>query len=589
MSPESATLDRLEESASAAREAGPIGRRSPHPVWFGIGSGLALWAAFPPAEWHGFAWVALVPLFLLVRSTRVAWAYVSAGVGGLIFWLLVTEWVRLTDPAAWPAWILMAAVLAIFWPLFLGLARWGVGRLGLPMMIAAPVVWVALEYVRAYFMTGFPWYYLAHTQFRRLEMIQISDFAGAWGVSLLIAASNACIVELLQVPLLRPAPTGPRLPPAQIARLAVIGTALVFTYGYGAYRIRTAEFTPGPTVALLQSNLIQTMNSGRDPNATTLYYVGLVERAAASGKKLDLAVWPETSYPFGFVEIEPKLNLDELDAQVKELGPDGRAADWIAKRDSVSEHLHAVTDRILGAPMMVGTVVYDFRVGGRNRYNAAVLFEPGESTVQAYRKMHLVPFGEYVPLIRTFPWLTYLTPYRGSRTPSLSFGERPAWLDQGPWRYAVAICFEDTLPQVVRPLIADVPDGRPPDVLVNQSNDGWFHDSTAEHVMHLACSVFRAVEHRIPLARSANTGISAVVDGNGRIVSQLETGTEAAMIDGVLIENVPLDPRSGLYTRWGDWLPIGCLAITLGGLPLGRLRRFRDRSGSRSSAPASAS
>lgn len=577
MTPETLTMARPEVTARDEANAKPWRQRIPHPLWLGLGSGLALWLAFPPAEWHGLVWCALVPLLLLVRSERKVAAYCGAWLGGLVFWLLATEWVRLTDPDAWPAWLLMAVVLSGFWPLTLALTRLGVLRLGLPLPIAAPIVWVALEYIRAYVLTGFPWYYLAHTQFRQIELIQISDFAGAWGVSFLIAMVNACLVDAVQLPLFRPTAKGPKLRTSQLVRFGSVIAALMFALVYGVYRVRSAAFVDGPTVALMQSNLIQSLNTGRDPNETSQYFTGLVERAMATGRKLDLVVWPETSYPFGYVTIDPALDPTELDRQVRELDPDSTGAEWIAKRDSVDGHLHGIVNELLRAPMLVGTVVYEFRQKGRARYNSAVLFEPGKSEVQQYHKMHLVPFGEYVPLIETFPWLTYLTPYRGSRTPSLHHGPKPTWIDIGKYRYAVAICFEDTLPQVVRPLIAEVPDGHVPDVLINQSNDGWFHDSAAEHVMHLACSVFRAVEHRVPLARATNTGYSALIDGNGRILAHLETGAEEKMIDGVLVETVPLDPREGLYTKVGDWFALGCLAITIGWLPLSRFRPAKPR------------
>ena len=105
----------------------------------------------------------------------------------------------------------MAVVLSLVWPAWLAIARVGVIRLGLPLMIAAPVVWVATEYVRAYMFTGFPWYYLAHTQYRHLPLIQIADFSGSLGLSLLMAVATAFVVDALTLPLLRPSPRGPRL------------------------------------------------------------------------------------------------------------------------------------------------------------------------------------------------------------------------------------------------------------------------------------------------------------------------------------------------------------------------------------------
>jgi apolipoprotein N-acyltransferase len=221
--------------------------------------------------------------------------------------------------------------------------------------------------------------------------------------------------------------------------------------------------------------------------------------------------------------------------------------------------------------MLVGSLTFDHRPSGYSRYNSALLFQPGSATVQAAFKLHLVPFGEYVPLIETFPWLTALTPYHGTHIPSLDPGTDPVWLSLGPYRVVTAICFEDTVPQVVRRYFREAQDGPHPDLLVNLSNDGWFRGSS-EHDMHLAVSVFRAVEHRVPLARAANMGVSAIVDGNGRVVASLPK-----LKEGVLAGVVPLDDRAGTYSTWGDWLGQSCLAVTIGLVPLAflypRLRR----------------
>ena len=122
------------------------------------------------------------------------------------------------------------------------------------------------------------------------------------------------------------------------------------------------------------------------------------------------------------------------------------------------------------------------------------------------------------------------------------------------------------MPHIVRRFFAGEVGSRPPDIVVNISNDGWFGHSS-EHEMHLAISVFRAVENRVPLARAANTGKSAIIDGNGNIVAKLETGVE-----GVLADTVPLDDRVSLYSMWGDWLGLTCLAITIGLIPMAIVR-----------------
>ena len=571
-------------SPSTAVEVAPgnaTGVRGRHPAVQAVASALILWSTFPPANWGWLVWAALVPLFLLVPSRRSARSlYFGAWVGGFAFWGLAIQWIRLTDSSAWLAWLAMALALSLFWPLFLALARLGVHRMRLPLMIAAPVVWVALEYVRAYVVTGFPWYYLAHSQYTVLPVIQVSDLTGSLGVSLLIAVVNAWLVDLFTLPLLRPTPQGARLTPAQTLRLVTVLLAVSATLGYGVFRLRTAEFRPGPRVALLQSGLVQSLKDSKDYDEIVALYRRLINRALSAAERPDLIVWPETSYPYGYVAIAPSLSRAELGRQLKAVSssstftPEFR----LQQRDSIAAELQGWTD-LVGVPMLVGSLTYDHRPGGLLKFNSAILFQPGSRSPQFANKMHLVPFGEYVPLIETFPWLTALTPYHGTHIPSLDRGRAPVWLTLGPYRLAAAICFEDTVPQVVRRFFSEAEDGRHPDILLNLSNDGWFHMSS-EHEMHLAVSIFRAVENRVPLARAANTGVSAIVDGNGRVLQSLPTSKDGKYLEDVVSGIVPLDGRAGLYSRWGDWLGQTCLAVTVGLIPLSFVYpKFRRRGG----------
>jgi apolipoprotein N-acyltransferase len=531
-----------------------------------VASALLLWLSFPPAGQWRLTWIALAPLFLLVKSSRSrASLYSGSWLGGLVFWLLAIHWVRLTDPTAWLAWLVMALFLSLWWPAFLALARLAVLGLRVPLMIAAPILWVGLEYLRAHVLTGFPWYYLAHAQHAVLPVIQIADLTGALGVSWLIALVNAWWVDLLTLPLFRPTSKGPRLARPQVARLAAVAGLVVATLGYGSLRLGTSSFRDGPRLALLQSNLEQRIKMTTEPRVfheNEALFRRLTERAARQSPPPDLIVWPETAYPYpGFGVIDPLLDASGLERMAKELDPEGTAAFWRGRVDLLSRHLHGWTDEVK-VPMLVGVVVHEFRPPGHSKYNSAVLFQPRVGAVQNYHKIHLVPFGEYVPLIDYFPWLTALTPYHGTRVPVLNFGKGPSWITLGPYRIATAICFEDSVPHVVRRFFSEVPDGHQPDLLINLSNDGWFHGSS-EHDMHLAVSVFRAVENRVPLARAVNTGISAFIDGNGRVLKTLPKLSE-----GVLSDVVRLDDRVSCYSSWGDWLGLSCLAVTIGLIPL---------------------
>lgn len=514
-----------------------------------LASAVLLWAAFPPTSIPWLAWVALVPLFLLVDSpARPRALFRGAWLGGFLFWMLAIEWIHIAEPGpeSWFAVTLMAAVLGLWWPAGLLMARAG-RRLGVPLWLALPLVWVAWEYARAYSLSGFPWYYLAHSQFRLVPMIQVADLAGAWGLSLVIALVNAVIADAILGGLdrRRPALAGPIL-----AVLIVLGTL-----GYGVYRLQSAAFRDGPRLALVQSNIKQERKNN-DPETVYFTYFRLVQQALAAGDRPDLIVWPETSYPYGYIVRDPALSDEDFASQARAIFEKNTVLNWTRKMDDIRNSLRTWVDKS-GVPMMIGTTFYDHSVAGLSKFNSAVLIEPNRPDIQAYHKMHLVPFGEYVPLLETIPAITMLTPYRGDYIPTLNFGPGPSWMDWHGLKVAVAICFEDSVPQVTRRFFAPPADERPTDLLINQSNDGWFYGSP-EHEMHLATSVFRAVEHRVPLVRAVNTGISALVDGDGRIRESLPATQE-----GILSVIVPLDDRSGPYSRGGDWLPQLCAALTL--------------------------
>ena len=193
--------------------------------------------------------------------------------------------------------------------------------------------------------------------------------------------------------------------------------------------------------------------------------------------------------------------------------------------------------------------------------------------VGRYDKCHLVPFGEYVPFAETFPWLHRLTPLPSSS----QAGEGPRSFDVGHWRYAPNICYENTLPHLVRRQVAELrAQDREPDVLVNLTNDGWFWGSS-ELDLHLACAVFRAVECRKPFLIAANTGFSAWIDSDGRLLAQ----GRRRDTDWIVAET-QIDSRTSWYSRMGDWPAGGCLAATLVVGILGIWSRWRPQRRARS-------
>jgi apolipoprotein N-acyltransferase len=234
--------------------------------------------------------------------------------------------------------------------------------------------------------------------------------------------------------------------------------------------------------------------------------------------------------------------------------------------------------------------------GVTRRFNSAALVDKHGKAAARYDKIHRVPFGEYVPLRDWLPFMNYFAPYDFDYSVTAGAGATqfplaPEAPDGKALSFGVVICYEDADPDITR--LNAGGDGRPPaDLLVNTSNDGWF-EGTSEHEQHLAVCRFRAVECRRPVVRAVNMGISALIDGNGRVLAPTQTGTadvpsgvgpepavaarwqvgphsetlpsgrwqEFKKVCGVLLATVPLDQRTSFYARSGDWLPWSCWGL----------------------------
>ncbi|MCA9118248.1 MAG: apolipoprotein N-acyltransferase, partial [Planctomycetaceae bacterium] len=436
-------------------------------------SAVLLWASFTPLDWAPLAWVSLVPLSLLIRSqARPRWMYAIAAICGVMQATVQLQWMRLGHPTMYVAWLALAVYMGLYWPVFAGLSRVAVHRLRLPLVLTVPVVWTGLEYLRGFLMTGFAWYYLGHTQYRWLDLIQISDLTGAWGVSFLVASASAAVAaampdawvaRLLRSPSavatsaaassvadssVAPGSTAVSGSASSFARRAVAaGFAVVLVamaLGYGAWRRNEAQFTAGPRVALVQGNF--TTQVKHDPGEAQRIFnehhrlTGLAVR-----EQPDLIVWPETMYRSPLLSASPDLS----DAELEQLSP-FPASVW---RSSATAQALALLARQSGAAMMIGVDAgtVDAEHGFRH-FNSAAFIRPDVGLTGRYDKIHRVPFGEYLPLRDELPWLASLTPFPPDY--GIAAGEKPAVFNDGRWSYAPVICFEDTVPQLVRQMMA---------------------------------------------------------------------------------------------------------------------------------------
>lgn len=559
------------------------------------------WASHFPLNWSWLAWVALVPLLALVRSpARPRRIYLAAWLCGLVFYLAATQWMRYADDSRMVLmWGGLATYCSLYVPLTIFLVRRLEARTRWPLTLTFPLVWTALEYLRAHFGTGFPWYFLAHTQHAQLWLIQISDLGGAYGVSFLVAAVNALAFEWLStLPRFRTLFTLPdrTLSPGHPLTTLPIQTAgvltlLVGTNVYGLYRLQQGGFEPGPRLALVQPSIEQRVrNEIADPNAKTRKpveqeYTELHEKAVE--EKPHLIVWPETSFWDEWWEPAPALRFENLPEEYqKAFGNDATPiADGAWRRQLTAGLNKAPLEyfRKWPVPVLFGMnsrIKMDLKNGREGKhFNSAILFrdEGEENWFARYDKIHRVPFGEYIPFRDWIPAMNKLSPYENLDY-SVIAGDKFTRFQIGKHYFGVLICFEDTDPYLSRQYLKQgAEEGPPVDFLVNISNDGWF-DGSAANDEHLLISRFRAIECRRSLARSANMGISAIIDGNGRIVKMpADTWEASKKLSTQLAGNIPIDRRGSLYVLWGDWFPAGCWVLVGAGILFGNV--FRRRGG----------
>jgi apolipoprotein N-acyltransferase len=571
-----------------------------------MASAALLWMAAPPLAWGLLAWLApLGWLWVCARETRVgARGYWALWLSGCLFWLLVLHGIRL---AYWPlifGWLSLSLYLAVYIPAFVAATRAMRWRWGWPLVVAAPIAWLGLELIRSYMLTGYAANSLANTQVHFPMVIQMADQLGGGGISFVMMTASAAIMSLLQPrmePRLVPQTDALALTSDQsmhsVGAKSVWGPAwagllLVAMFGYGWWRLHEAdhmqaEQAPLLRVLLLQENtpsIFDNYSAERNQQSWNAY-LELTRLAAAeyaSKAPIDLVVWPESTFTANEPWVEADVgrglsaelkseNVDEerLMAYVSDMQ---RALSWksqmvieavrrpaLADNDSAADSANAVnpsrpTESIPTWPyLLVGNDAWIYTSERVERYNSALWIGPDAQLLDRYSKMHLVMFGEYIPLGPLLQWLQDLVGLAGADA-----GREVKSFSAGRVRVAPNICFESMMPRVinsqVRTLVAQ---GQSPDVLINITNDSWFRGSTMlDH--HLASSQLCAVENRRPLLVAANTGLTASIDSSGRVLQLAERLTAEA-----ILAEPQADSRWGMVQSFGYPLSWLCAAITV--------------------------
>jgi len=503
-----------------------------------VGSGLLLAVAFPPWDVGGLAFAALVPLFLALEGSRPGQAAWLGYASGLSFYLATIWWVintmttygRMPLPLSILALLLLGGVLAAYTAAFAWLLAAGRGWLRMPRALeplCAAGLWVALEWLRGYLFSGFPWALLGYTQYRQPTVRLLAAAVGVYGISALLVLVNGTLAGLFY--LLVASGEGRGRWRAAILPVTVTVLAGLATVGYARGLWRDPTGGAPIRVGLLQGNIDQSLKWEPSYQMATLDIYERLARRVAAGKPA-LIVWPETAVPFLL------LRQPDLAAPVFGLA------------------------RETGIPMLVGSpdVTED-----RRSYNAAFLVGGDGRILGRYDKRHLVPFGEYVPLRRLFFFLDKLVVGIGD----FGRGRTATVFSLDGARFSVMICYEVIFPAEVREFVRDGAQ-----FLVNITNDAWFGRSGAPY-QHLAMAAMRAVENGTYLVRAANTGASAVIAPDGEILEQTGIFTEAALLGTIR-------PRMGEtpYTRYGDvlaWMALAFLGAYVLALVWARRRRGR--------------
>ncbi|WP_297209718.1 MULTISPECIES: apolipoprotein N-acyltransferase [Thermodesulfovibrio] len=484
-------------------------------------SALLLLLSFAPFDIFFLTWIGFIPLFLFIYRTQ---DYKSIFKGSLIFGLLFffgnVYWIyhslyhygSVPLLFSYTVVILLSSYLALY-PVVFSLLYKNLLKNNLPTSLYAPFIWVSLEVLRTYFMTGFPWAIIGYSQYKFLLISQISDITGIYGISFIVVLFNCFIFDLW---LFRERKIYQPLMPYYtiIISSCLVIIVLVVYISYGAIMLNDNYNSKKIKIAVIQGSIPQDEKWDQKRVEQIIdIYKNLTKKA--NDLKPDLIVWPETAIPFVF--DRDKHFTSELINFVKQEG----------------------------IYLLFGSVMER----QKNSYtNSAVLLDSNGVTAYLYDKIHLVPFGEYVPLRKFLFFIEKLTvgsvDYQKGESYSLAitpFG-----------KFSTLICYEIIFPGQVRKFYQ-----KGGNFIVNITNDGWFGKTSGPY-QHFSMAVFRAIENRKPLVRAANSGISGFIDSKGRIIEKTNLFDRT-----YLVSDIYPNEKITFYTKYGDIFAYICIIVSI--------------------------
>ena len=491
-----------------------IRRLLERPYWqLAVVSGIMIGASYPPLKLGVIVYLAFIPLIEIVTSARPGKAACLAFLAGLISNTIALYWLAFNSGATfWVVFLsLVGAViyLSAQWSILASVVAWFHSRTGKGLLMF-PFLWVTMEYFQSFGLLAFPWISLATTQADYLAPIQLVEFTGIYGLTFWIVLLNTQLYRLLTSP-------APLLPRLRIWTAVVL--VLPWIYGYGRMLSFPAQSSNEVelSIAVVQPNMGPHEKWDRSKRQWVFEVLDSLYVEAAQ-KGVDMVVWPESAVP-------TYLRRDRF------------------RRKFIQNRVEE-----FGVPLFTGALDFDRKDGFLKHYNSIFMFNV-DGSLESYYKIHLVPLAEYNPLDAQV-----------SLTENLSFGHyNPGtrytdfFLKES--QFAGVICYESSFPRLVHRLVS-----QGARFLVVVVNDGWF-GNTSEPYQHVALSRLRAVEHRMPVLRSANTGISVHVDKAGRFKSKLDLDERGIIYAG-------FSPSDGLtfYGRFGNLFAFLITLVTfLGG------------------------
>ncbi len=497
-------------------------------------SGILLTAGFPNVRLWWITWFALVFLLLAIRDANGRSSFYAGLTAGLVHFLSLLYWLaptmRFYGYLPWALSIVILFLLAFYLALYIGFFAVLVNRLGdspVTLLIAAPTAWVAMEYLRTWLFSGFPWGLLGYSQYHWLTLVQTADIWGVYGISCILVFANT-VVFAGYLFAARKTWRGKRI----TGKLFGVSAALaVFLVGscllYGQFRMKAIDAQASGAdhinAAVLQGNIGQDLKWDMAFRRKTIdTYLSLSEEI--SRQHPDLIVWPETAAPFYF--YYDQYMTDMVLSGIRRIG---------------------ITS-LVGSPSVEVAGKKDIRY-----FNSAYLISAEGRVIDRYDKVHLVPFGEYVPFQKWLPFINSIVAQVGDFKPG-SKGDTLEWerADMG-----VLICYEIIFPRLAAEAVANHAG-----LLVNITNDAWFGNTSAPY-QHFAMAAFRAIENRRSLVRAANTGISGFIDPCGRIIQSSVLFEKAAMAQRVpvMTETISVYTAYGDVAAWACFIALAVLAV----------------------------